>query len=232
MLELRQLDAAIGNVTILRNVGFMLAEGDTVALIGRNGAGKTTLLRSIMGFTDVTGSIRFAGQEMTSLAPAHRPGLGIGYAPEDRRLFSAFTVEENLKLPVQVAGLGAAEQAQRLERVYHILPELREMAARPAGNVSGGQGKMVALGRPHAGHRLIMLDEPFQGLAPALARRYAEALRTLRDTDQNVALFITESNPALLRSLADRTLVIERGEVTENLLEPEGQGSDRADSTR
>lgn len=233
MLELRQLDAAIGNVTILRNVGFMLAEGDTVALIGRNGAGKTTLLRSIMGFTDVTGSIRFAGQEMTSLAPAHRPGLGIGYAPEDRRLFSAFTVEENLKLPVQVAGLGAAEQAQRLERVYHILPELREMAARPAGNVSGGQGKMVALGRAlMLGTRLIMLDEPFQGLAPALARRYAEALRTLRDTDQNVALFITESNPALLRSLADHTLVIERGEVTENLLEPEGQGSDRADSTR
>lgn len=92
---------------------------------------------------------------------------------------------------------------------------------------------MVALGRAlMLGTRLIMLDEPFQGLAPALARRYAEALRTLRDTDQNVALFITESNPALLRSLADRTLVIERGEVTENLLEPEGQGSDRADSTR
>jgi len=220
MLELRQVDAAIGNVTILRNIGFTLAEGDTVALIGRNGAGKTTLLRSIMGFTDVTGSIRFNGQEMTGLAPARRPGLGIGYAPEDRRLFSAFTVEENLRLPVQVAGLTAGEQADRLERVYHILPELREMGARPAGHVSGGQGKMVALGRAlMLGTRLIMLDEPFQGLAPALARRYAEALRALRDTDQDVTLFITESNPGLLRSLADRTLVIERGEVTESVLE-------------
>lgn len=222
MLELRQVDAAIGNVTILRNISFTLAEGDTVALIGRNGAGKTTLLRSIMGFTNVSGSIRFKGREMTELMPARRPGLGIGYAPEDRRLFSAFTVEENVKLPVQVARLEAAEQARRLERVYHILPELREMALRPAGHVSGGQGKMIALGRAlMLGTRLVMLDEPFQGLAPALARRYSEALRALRDSDRDVTLFITESNPGLLRSLANRTLVIERGEVTESVPEPE-----------
>src|SRR5690625_1736134 len=130
MLELHQVDAAIGNVTILRNISFTLAEGDTVALIGRNGAGKTTLLRSIMGFTNVSGSIRFKGREMTELMPARRPGLGIGYAPEDRRLFSAFTVEENVKLPVQVARLAAAVKARRLESVYHIRPEMGGMAVR------------------------------------------------------------------------------------------------------
>jgi branched-chain amino acid transport system ATP-binding protein len=164
----------------------------------------------------------FDGADLSSIRPPDRPGLGIGYAPEDRRLFSAFTVEENIAMPGQVAKLSAADLGKRLERVYEILPELREMAARPAGMVSGGQGKMVALGRAlMIGTRLIMLDEPFQGLAPALARRYAEALRTLRDRNREVALIITESNPALLKSFADRTLVIERGEVRKGALEGE-----------
>ncbi|WP_186396771.1 ABC transporter ATP-binding protein [Stappia sp. TSB10GB4] len=222
MLELSNVGASIGIIPILRNLDVSIAAAETVALIGRNGAGKTTLLRSIMGFTTVTGSIRFAGEDITGLIPAKRPGLGIGYAPEDRRLFSAFTVEENILLPAQVAKLDAAETRRRLDRVYTILPELREMAGRPAGNVSGGQGKMVALGRAlMLGTRLIMLDEPFQGLAPALAQRYAEALKALRDADRTVTLIITESNPALLRGFASRTLLIERGEISESSLEHE-----------
>ncbi|WP_186388120.1 ABC transporter ATP-binding protein [Stappia sp. TSB10P1A] len=222
MLELSNVGASIGIIPILRNLDVSIAAAETVALIGRNGAGKTTLLRSIMGFTTVTGSIRFDGEDITGLMPAKRPGLGIGYAPEDRRLFSAFTVEENILLPAQVAKLDAAETQRRLDRVYTILPELREMAGRPAGNVSGGQGKMVALGRAlMLGTRLIMLDEPFQGLAPALALRYAEALKALRDADRTVTLIITESNPALLRGFASRTLLIERGEISESSLEHE-----------
>lgn len=222
MLELSNVGASIGIIPILRNLDVTISAAETVALIGRNGAGKTTLLRSIMGFTTVTGSIRFEGEDITGLLPAKRPGLGIGYAPEDRRLFSAFTVEENILLPAQVAKLDAAETKRRLDRVYHILPELREMAGRPAGNVSGGQGKMVALGRAlMLGTRLIMLDEPFQGLAPALALRYAEALKALRDADRTVTLIITESNPSLLRGFASRTLLIERGEVSESSLEHE-----------
>lgn len=222
MLELSNVGASIGIIPILRNLDVSIAAAETVALIGRNGAGKTTLLRSIMGFTTVTGSIRFDGEDITGLMPAKRPGLGIGYAPEDRRLFSAFTVEENILLPAQVAKLDAAETQRRLDRVYTILPELREMAGRPAGNVSGGQGKMVALGRAlMLGTRLIMLDEPFQGLAPALAQRYAEALKALRDADRTVTLIITESNPALLRGFASRTLLIERGEISESSLEHE-----------
>lgn len=214
MLEFREVDVFIRGAPILRRLSFRVDAGDTVALIGRNGAGKTTTLRSVMGFTESRGAIRFDGRDIGSLAAARRPALGIGYAPEDRRLFSAFTVEENILLPAQVARLDAEERARRLDRVYSILPELREMAARPAGGVSGGQGKMVALGRAlMLGVRLIMLDEPFQGLAPALARRYADALAKLRDMDREVALIVTESNPALLRDFASRTLVIERGEI-------------------
>jgi branched-chain amino acid transport system ATP-binding protein len=220
MLSFHNTNASIGNILILRDLDFTVPASGTVALIDRNGAGKTTLLRSVMGFTNVRGEIRFDGQDISGLTPAKRPALGIGYAPEDRRLFSAFTVEENILLPAQVAKLDAGETQKRLDRVYHILPELREMAKRPAGNVSGGQGKMVALGRAlMLGTKLIILDEPFQGLAPALAKRYADALRDLRDTDRNVTLIITESNPALLRGFASKTFVIERGAVAEGSLE-------------
>lgn len=220
MLSFHNANASIGNIPILRGLDFTVATSGTVALIGRNGAGKTTLLRSVMGFTNVTGGIRFDGQDITDMTPAKRPALGIGYAPEDRRLFTAFTVEENILLPAQVAKLDAQTTQKRLDRVYHILPELKEMADRPAGNVSGGQGKMVALGRAlMLGTKLIMLDEPFQGLAPALALRYADALRDLRDTDPNVTLIITESNPSLLRGFASMTFVIERGAVAEGSLD-------------
>lgn len=222
MLEFDKVTVSLGGVRILRGVSFRIEAAETLALIGANGAGKTTTLRSVMGFTEVAGDIRFEGTSLSKLAPAKRPGLGIGYAPEDRRLFSAFTVEENVLMPGQVARFPAAELRARLDRVYEILPELRELAKRPAGAVSGGQGKMVALGRAlMIGRKLIMLDEPFQGLAPALARRYAEALRRLRDADREVTLIITESNPGLLKSFADRALVVERGEVREGSLNGE-----------
>lgn len=222
MLEFDKVTVSLGGVRILRGVSFRIEAAETLALIGANGAGKTTTLRSVMGLTEVAGDIRFEGAGLGKLAPAKRPGLGIGYAPEDRRLFSAFTVEENVLMPGQVARFPAAELRARLDRVYEILPELRELAKRPAGAVSGGQGKMVALGRAlMIGRKLIMLDEPFQGLAPALARRYAEALRRLRDADREVTLIITESNPGLLKSFADRALVVERGEVREGSLNGE-----------
>jgi branched-chain amino acid transport system ATP-binding protein len=214
MLELSKVDVSIAGVRILRGVSFTLAAGTTVALIGRNGAGKTTVLRTVMGLIGSEGVIKVDGKDLADIRASDRAGLGIGYAPEDRRLFSAFTVEENVLMPGQVAGMTPKELAVRRDRVYEILPELVELAPRPAGSVSGGQGKMVALGRAlMIGSKLIMLDEPFQGLAPALAQRYAEALFRLRETDRDVTLLITESNPTLLKSLAERTLAIERGEI-------------------
>ncbi|MEM9439255.1 MAG: ATP-binding cassette domain-containing protein [Pseudomonadota bacterium] len=219
MLELSNVEVSIAGVRILRDVSFAIAPGATVAVIGRNGAGKTTTLRTVMGLIESRGVIWVDGKELTNVRASDRAGLGIGYAPEDRRLFSAFTVEENVLMPGQVAGMTPDELTTRRDRVYDILPELRELAQRPAGSVSGGQGKMVALGRAlMIGSKLIMLDEPFQGLAPALAQRYAEALFRLRSFDRDVTLLITESNPTLLKGLADRTLMIERGEIVDELL--------------
>ncbi len=214
LLSLDGLSVAISGVPILRQVRMDVGRGETVAYVGRNGAGKTTTLRAIMGVQASTGSMSFDGKRLDTLSPHLRPALGIGYAPEDRRLFSAFKVEENVLMPARVAKLDAAETARRLERVYTILPELKEMAPRPAGAVSGGQGKMVALGRAlMLGTRLVLLDEPFQGLAPVLAARYGEALRVLRDEAPELSIVVTESNPELLKSFADRTVTIERGEI-------------------
>jgi len=214
MLSFENVNVAIEAAPVLRNVSFSLPAGASAALIGRNGAGKTTTVRTIMGFTEVNGTMRLGGEDLGRVPPHRRPFLGIGYAPQDRRLFSAFSVEENILLPGRVANLSSEETRRRLDRAYSVLPELAELARRPAGSVSGGQGKMVALGRAlMLGTRLVILDEPFQGLAPALAQRYAEALRRLRSQDRDITLLITESNPKLLDSFADMTLTIERGEI-------------------
>jgi branched-chain amino acid transport system ATP-binding protein len=214
MLSFENINVAIAGAPVLRHVSFALKAGTSAALIGRNGAGKTTTVRTIMGFTEANGTVRLDGQDLGGVPAHRRPSLGIGYAPEDRRLFSAFSVLENILLPARVAKLSREETGRRLDRAYSVLPELRELANRPAGSVSGGQGKMVALGRAlMLGTRLVILDEPFQGLAPALAQRYAEALRRLRSQDKDITLLITESNPKLLDTFADLTLTIERGEI-------------------
>lgn len=219
MLSFDAINVWIAGAHVLRDVTFALQPGATAALVGRNGAGKTTIARTTMGFTQAKGKVSLAGRDLADVAPHERPGLGIGYAPEDRRLFSAFSVEENILLPARVAKLDATETKRRLDRAYSVLPELVTLKDRPAGSVSGGQGKMVALGRAlMLGTRLVILDEPFQGLAPVLAQRYAEALRRLRAQDSEITLLITESNPKLLETFADIVLTIERGEISSSAL--------------
>lgn len=217
MLELKAIDTYRGPAHILYGVSLHVEKQEVVCLVGRNGAGKTTTLRTIMGFVPATrGAVLFGETRLDRLKPHQRPGLGIGYAPEDRRLFAGFSVEDNLLLPLQVAGRTAADGRRRLAEIYEILPELAELRSRPAGSVSGGQGKMVALGRAlMIGHRLVLLDEPFQGLAPVLANRYVEALRRLTSLDPAPTLLITESNPTLLATLAATMLTIERGEIAD-----------------
>ena len=224
VLDLQAVHVGIEGVPVLRDVAFALPAGITAALLGRNGAGKTTTLRTIMGFVrQRSGHVRLLGRPLDDLPPHRRPAEGIGYAPEDRRLFSAFDVETNITLPARVARLPAAEATARLDRVYGLLPELRELRQRPAGSVSGGQGKMVALARAlMMGTRLVLLDEPFQGLAPALAQRYAQALGELRRTLPDLTVLITESNPGLLREIADLAFEIERGEVAPIRLQSQG----------
>jgi branched-chain amino acid transport system ATP-binding protein len=215
MLRLEGVSVDIAGASVLRGVSLAVPAGGRVALIGRNGAGKTTTLRALMGLLPVKdGRIAVDGQDCLRVPAHRRTALGIGYAPEERRLFGSFTVQENLLLPAEVLGLPRPELQRRLEMVYDLLPELRGFAPRKAAGLSGGQGKMVALGRAlMVGSRAVLLDEPFQGLAPALALRYAEALARLRDALPDVAILITESSPELLRSLVDTTFVIERGEI-------------------
>ncbi|MFC7543024.1 ABC transporter ATP-binding protein [Siccirubricoccus deserti] len=183
MLELHDLSVDIAGVPVLRRVHLNVPPGGRVALIGRNGAGKTTTLRALMGLLPVReGRITIDGRDATALPAHHRPRLGIGYAPEERRLFGSFSVRENMLLPAQVLKLPAAEIARRLDAVFTLLPELQDLAPRRAAGLSGGQGKMVALGRAlMVGTRAVLLDEPFQGLAlpspSAMRRRWPDCTR-------------------------------------------------------
>jgi len=217
MLEINNLRVDIEGVQVLRGINFSLTEGKTSVLIGRNGAGKTTTLRAIMGLIATSsGSIRLDGQELLERPAFSRAGLGIGYAPEDRRLIAEFTVRENILLPALALKMPPVERRRRLDEIYALIPQLETLDPRPGGSVSGGQGKMVALGRAlMVADRVLLLDEPLQGLAPALALDYAKALARLKAEKPDIAFMITESSPDLLDSVADMSLTIERGVVTE-----------------
>lgn len=219
MLEIRKISARIAGITVLRQIDTAFVPGSLLAIVGRNGAGKTTLLRAIMGLIPLCeGRIVCDGADLAGVAAHRRTALGIGYAPEDRVMFPTFTVKENLQLPCEVLNLGPADMARRLDKVLAVVPQLQEMLPRSGAALSGGQGKIVALGRAlMAGTRLVLLDEPFQGLAPVLAGQYAESLRKLRDLDPQLCVVVTESNRSLLRDLPDATLTLERGELVSNL---------------
>ena len=215
MLKIDHVSASIAGNTVLRGISTEFNAGQLLAVVGRNGAGKTTLLRAIMGLLPLSaGTIAMNGEDL-SRVPAHRrTSLGIGYAPEDRVMYPTFSVEENLRLPCDVLGLDVTEIDQRLARVLEVVPQLREMLPRSGSALSGGQGKMAALGRAlMVGTRLILLDEPFQGLAPVLANQYAESLRKLHQIAPELCIVVTESNRSLLRDLPDATLTLERGEL-------------------
>jgi ABC-type branched-subunit amino acid transport system ATPase component len=216
MLELRSVHAGMAGFVVPRDVSFEVEAGKTTVLVGRNGAGKTTTLRAIMGLVPVDrGLLMLDGINLLETPAHHRAALGIGYAPEDRRLIASFTVEVNLLLPMIALRQPARLAKQRLEAIYALMPELAELRQRPGGYLSGGEGKMVALGRAlMVGTRIVLLDEPFQGLAPALAINYANALRRVREQCKDLSLLITESSPRLVHNLADRALRIERGKVT------------------
>lgn len=215
MLGLKSVHVSIEGVPVLRDVSFALKPGRATVLVGRNGAGKTTTLRTVMGLLPLdSGDVHLGTTDLGITASHRRAELGIGYAPEDRRLIPAFTVEENILLPTLALKLSAEERRSRLAEVYELLPELVKLRDRPGGGVSGGQGKMVALGRAlMVARTLLILDEPFQGLAPALALEYARTLARLRERKGDLTLLVTESSPHLLDAVADETLRIERGAV-------------------
>jgi branched-chain amino acid transport system ATP-binding protein len=209
MLQIENLHVAIQSVEALRGLSLAVGDGRMVGLVGRNGAGKTTLMRSVMGHLKPRqGRIVFDGQDLLTLPPHARAAMGIGYMPEDRGLVPDLTVEENILVPVWVSPTLA--EGERLALVYRVLPELLEMRHRKALLLSGGQQKLVALARALAvGTRLLLLDEPFEGVAPVLSKRLAEVIAGLKGS--RVSVLIAQSDLNHSRRLVDHEVVIERG---------------------
>jgi branched-chain amino acid transport system ATP-binding protein len=209
MLEIDHLHVSIQSAQVLRGLSLSLEKGQMIGLIGRNGAGKTTTLRAIMGHLPIgSGTIHFDGHDLSRLPPHKRAGAGIGYMPEDRGLVPELSVEENILVPLWATGV--IDTTSRLAFVYKVLPELYEMRDRRALLLSGGQQKLVALARAlTVGTRLLLLDEPFEGVAPALSARLSEVIASLRGSELSVLIAQSDLNHS--RSLLDAEIRIERG---------------------
>jgi branched-chain amino acid transport system ATP-binding protein len=209
LLAIDNLVVEIQSMPALRGFSIAVPRGAMVGLVGRNGAGKTTLMRSIMGhLKPARGAIRFDGADLAAQPRHTRAGLGIGYMPEDRCLVPQLTVEENILLPLWVAK--HLDRKARLDFVYQVIGELAGMRSRKALLLSGGQQKLVALGRALAiGTKCLLLDEPFEGIAPALAERLSEVLASLKGKE--LTLLMSQSDMNHSRGLVDAEVTIERG---------------------
>ena len=201
------------------NVSIELPSASMAGLVGRNGAGKTTLMKSIMGILPAkSGSIEFDGQDLLKIPTNLRNLSGIGYMPEDRRLIPDLTVEENILVPLWANKTKNTQQ--RLDYVYNLIPELIEFAPRRGLQLSGGQQKLVALGRAlMIGTKLLLLDEPFEGVAPALAQRLAEVISQLKS--EGMAVIFSESDLQYSRHLVQRVFDIDRGIISSQMNQAE-----------
>ena len=209
MLEVRSLSAAYGQVEALFDVSLTIRPGELVVLQGLNGAGKSTLLKAIMGLLPPTqGSVNWQGRPMTHWPPYERAQAGVGYVPEDRRLFTGLTVRENLMI---VANGSTAKSSLDLAEVLTLFPALAGMLDRAAGQLSGGEQQMLALGRTlMTGPKLLLLDEPCEGIAPVLVEAMRDALLRLRT--QGLPMLVAEQNQ-ILASHADRLLTLVSGRL-------------------
>jgi branched-chain amino acid transport system ATP-binding protein len=212
MLQVNGIDVAIQSVGILRGVNMDVPTGKFVGLIGRNGAGKTTLMRSVMGILPLRqGSMTFDGAALDGVPTHLRARGGIGYMPEDRRLVPELTVEENVLIPAWSAGV--RDPRGRLKDIYGMIPEVEAFSGRKALQLSGGQQKLVALARAlMCGTRLLLLDEPFEGVAPVLARRLAEVIAGLKQ--KGLSIILTESDLSHSEEMLDVVYTIDRGQVS------------------
>jgi branched-chain amino acid transport system ATP-binding protein len=212
MLQIERLCVRLAGADVLRGVSLHVRPNAFVALVGRNGAGKTTLMRSVMSLIPSwSGEIRIGDRAVTRAKPSDHASNGVGYMPEDRRLIADWTVEQNILLPTWACRI--PDPAARLASCYALIPEIVPFAGRRAMELSGGQQKLVALARAlMVSRNLLLLDEPFEGVAPALARRIAEILSELRKVG-SLSILVSESDAVHSRDLADEVCVIERGEI-------------------
>jgi urea transport system ATP-binding protein len=209
-LTVSNLNQYYGGSHILRNLAFEVPSGKVTALLGRNGVGKTTLLRTLMGVVPATtGEIRFNERVLTHAKPYERARAGIGYVPQGREIFPRLSVEENLEM-----GLATQPGSARVpEKIFELFPVLRQMLRRRGGDLSGGQQQQLAIGRALAmSPKLLILDEPTEGIQPSIIKDIERAIRTLAETGE-LAILLVEQYYDFARSLADQYLVMERGEI-------------------
>ncbi len=206
MLELADVHAYYGQSHVLHGVSLAARAGEVVSLLGRNGAGKSTTLKAIMGLVRVArGAIRFDGRDITGLPTREISRLGVGFVPEDRRIFADLTVLENLRV-------GERRGGWTIDRAFDLFPMLRELAPRRGGSLSGGEQQMLTIARTLMGRpRLLLLDEPSEGLAPVVVRALGERIAALKR--EGLTIVLSEPNLRFARRLADRAYIIEKGAI-------------------
>ncbi|MBS0512436.1 MAG: urea ABC transporter ATP-binding subunit UrtE [Proteobacteria bacterium] len=210
MLKVENLNQYYGGSHILRGLSFEVPVGKVTTLLGRNGVGKTTLLKTLMGLIPAaTGSIHFHGQDITRAPSYKRVSAGIGFVPQGREIFPRLTVEENLLMGLATKPRGTAIP----ERIFDMFPVLRQMMGRRGGDLSGGQQQQLAIGRALAfGPKLLILDEPTEGIQPSIIKDIERAIRSLAETGE-MAILLVEQYYDFARALADQYLLMERGEI-------------------
>jgi branched-chain amino acid transport system ATP-binding protein len=210
MLAVRDMVTGYGLGAVVHGVSLDVDEGEVVCLLGRNGAGKSTTLRSIMGLTPARGGkIEFMGREITRHQPFEVARLGIGYIPDDRRIFAELTVEENLMIVRRVT---RREGRWTMERVYRLFPLLMELRVKPGAGLSGGEQKMLAIGRALMGNpALLILDEPSEGLSPLMVKTLIDAIRQIQQ--EGVTLLLADQNVKFARRVGGRGYIMEEGHI-------------------
>jgi branched-chain amino acid transport system ATP-binding protein len=210
LLRIENLDVFIGSTQILRNISLGVNEGEIVCLLGRNGAGKSSIIKSTIGlYPSRSGKIIFREKDITSSSPRKKVLSGIGYSPEDTRIFTELTVEENINLSTWVTGKG---ETFSFESIFNIFPGIKNFLDRKGLNLSGGEKKMVSIARALAlNPSLLLLDEAFEGLAPLVVNHFMEALSQIRKL--GVTILLGESNVRIVSQVTERTYIVERGEI-------------------
>jgi len=213
LLDVERVDTYRGTAQILRGVSLTVREGEAVCLVGRNGAGKTTTIDTVIGLLSPrAGRISFRGRDVTALPTHERARLGIGYAPEDSGVFTDLTVDENFQVAEWIIGSARGAGTTDRDRIFAVFPEVRAFLTRRGLHLSGGQKKMVAITRAMTlNPAVLLLDEPFEGLAPVVVSRFIEAVRAIKT--MGISVLIAESHVANAARVADRLYAIDRGEI-------------------
>jgi branched-chain amino acid transport system ATP-binding protein len=212
MLDVQGLKTAYGRIPILHGVSFAVKEGEFVGILGHNGMGKTTLLKALMGFLPATGGrVQFAGEDITAVEPYRRARLGLGYVPQGREIFPALTVLDNLRMGCSKQTGG--EQAT-IDEVLEEFPRLKRLLDRAGGALSGGEQQLLAIARCLCGKpRLVLLDEPTEGIQPSIIDEIVETLLRLRD-NLGLTMILVEQNLDFIAALSQRILIIQKGTIT------------------